>query len=371
VTAKKKASKTNSLSKFPGIKESVSTGYQKQVPQDDALADLDEMIKMVGDSPAITRIPTGLPWMEWACGGGFPERTMVEFYGPPKSFKSTTAEYLAGRYAQAMGGNIVLLEFEHMEPRQVQLNLLPSGFRGEVYNVPATAEDKGKVVPMGDEERLRAFRSLLLSDGYAAGLLDPIGSFIPTAEEEENSMDEAHQGLWARQAAKYSRAQVKDLRVCEHSFSVFVVNHEYTMMDGRGRKDSPGHRWKHALGLRIQLHKWYSTPNKKGQSGELEDGSWIIGAEVVENKFGASGREFSYLVKAGRGVHPGLSAMHACMALGIASSDGGRVSLDGKSYGYFKRILQDQWKDEELFSPFYAAIDAWKDENMVVKGKGA
>jgi hypothetical protein len=299
--------------------------------------------------------------MEWACGGGFPERTMVEFYGPPKSFKSTTAEYLAGRYAQAMGGNIVLLEFEHMEPRQVQLNLLPSGFRGEVYNVPATAEDKGKVVPMGDEERLRAFRSLLLSDGYAAGLLDPIGSFIPTAEEEENSMNEAHMGVWAKQAAKYSRGQVKDLRVCEHSFGVFVVNHEYTLLNATGRRDSPGHRWKHGCGLRINLRKWWAKPGeKKGQSGELKDGSWIVGAEVVDNKFGPSGREFSYVVKAGRGVHPGLSAAHACIQIGLVEvGKTGYVQVGGESKGTFNQMLVERWQDESFFAPFYAALEDW------------
>ena len=333
--------------------------------QDDVLAHLDEMIKMVGDAPEVTRVPTGLPWLEWAIGGGWPERIMAEFYGPPKSFKSTTAEYLAGRYAQAMGGNIVLLEFEHMAPRQVQLNLLPSGFRGEVYNVPATIEDKGKVVPMGDEERLRAMRALLLSDGYVAALLDPIGSFIPTAEEEEASMNESHMGVWAKQAAKYSRAQVKDLRVCEHSIGVFVVNHEYTMLNATGRRDSPGHRWKHGAGLRLNLRKWWVKPGqKKGESGELKDGSWIVGAEVVDNKFGPSGREFSFVVKAGRGVHPGLSAAHACIQLGLVEvGKTGYVSLGGQSFGTFNQMVQDKWQDDGFFAPFMAVLEAWVEEN--------
>jgi hypothetical protein len=338
---------------------SIGRGSAPSAGDDDALARLDDLIKMAGDSPEISRFQTGLPWMDWAIGGGWPCRIMAEVYGPPKSYKSTTVEYLAGRAAIAHTGNIVLLEYEHMERRQVQVNLLASGFRGEVYNVPATLENKqGEVVPMGDEERLRVFRTLLKSDGYGAGIVDPLGGFIPTAEEDEDSMDEAHQGLWARQAAKYSRIQVKELRVCEHPFNVFVVNHQYGRM-GYG-SDSPGDRWKHGCGIRITLHKWWRRPGKdKGQSGELPDGSWIVGAEVKDNKFGPTGREFSYVVKAGRGVHPGLSAAHACVCLDLAEvGKTGYISLGGKSYGTFNQMVK-KWRDEEMFAPFFDVLEGW------------
>lgn len=329
---------------------------------------LDDLIKMVGETPPITRFSTGLPWMDWAIGGGFPRRIMAEAYGPPKSFKSTTFEYLAGR-AAAGNGNIALLEFEQMERRQVQLNLLPSGFRGEVYNMPSTVDDKGEVVPMSDEERLRMFLTILASDGYAAGIVDPLGAFVPTAEAEEDSMDESHMGLWAKQAAKFSRAAVYKMRTCERPVSIFVVNHEYTMLNAHGKRESKGHTWKHGCGLRLKFSRWYKS-GEASKSGELKDGSWIVGCEVVANKFGPDGREFSFVVKAGRGVHPGLSAVHACMMLGLAEvGKTGHVSIGGKGCGTFNQMVSDKWRDAELFAPFTAALEAWRDERLAEDAK--
>ena len=69
-------------------------------------------------------------------------------------------------------------------------------------------------------------------------------------------------------------------------------------------------------------------------------------------KFARSGNDFRFVILAGRGVHPGLSAVQECLHLKLASVEGGRVNMGGKNYGFFKRILEDNWQDKELFEPF-------------------
>jgi len=249
-----------------------------------------------------------------------------------------------------------------MQPSQVQLNILPSGFRGEVYNEPATVEKASEVVPLGDEERIRAFRARMLLPENAAGIIDPIGAYIPTAEEEEKSMDEVHMGVWAKHTAKYARAQVKDLRVSDHPFSIFLVDHMSAAMQGEA--DSPGKRWKHSCGIRLVLHKWYKPADGKAKSGELKDGSWIVGAEVKANKFGPEGREFSFVVKAGRGVHVGLSAVHACVMNGLVTvGKTGHIAIEDKTFGTFNQMCE-KWRDDDLFAPFYALAENWASKQL-------
>lgn len=381
MTSKKKQSpKVDSLSD-----EKDAALLERAVATSEEMIALDDMIKMVGETPPITRFPTGLPWLDWALGMtqrpkekqtepiklgdyGWPSRTMSEFYGWPASFKSTLAEYVAGKCAVALGGNIVLLEFERMLPEQVQMNILPSGFRGEVYSIPLTDKKNNEVIPLGDEERIRKFRKQCLLNGYAVGILDPIGSYIPTAEETEDSMDESHMGVWARHTAKYARNQIKELQTCEHPYCVFLVDHMSSSMSGEA--DSPGKRWKHSCGVRLRLSKWWKPKTGKAQSGELKDGSWVVGVEVKKNKFGPEGREFSFVVKAGRGVHPGLSAVHACMQLDLCEvGKTGYITLGGEKFGTFNQMVADKWRDAELFAPFTAALEAWRDERLAEDAK--
>ena len=37
--------------------------------------------------------------------------------------------------------------------------------------------------------------------------------------------------------------------------------------------------------------------------------------------------------------------------------EGGRVNLGGKNYGYFKKMLEEGWVDDDLFVPFKAALE--------------
>lgn len=308
--------------------------------------DLDALIRIVGEAPPLEAVQTGIWSLDKALGGGWPRGVMTETYGKWGVGKSTFMQYVAGVLARDRGG-IVLADFEKFDPRALQRNIYPSGFSGDVYLVPDTAEEKKGVVRLTGEERLDLFMAAMEKEEYAAGILDAVGSIVPAAETEEDSLGEAHMGILARLMAKFARRTARTLRCKERESNVLLVNHEYQLMMGRGGSETPGgNKIKYLSALRIKL--WVKE--------RFDDGSLLVQGESDKVKFDRSRTDFRFVICAGRGVHPGLSAVQECKELGLVAVDGGRVAMGGKSFGYFKHMLE-KWSDAELFSPFLERLE--------------
>jgi hypothetical protein len=86
-----------------------------------------------------------------------------------------------------------------------------------------------------------------------------------------------------------------------------------------------------------------------------DDGSYCIAGVVEDYKFGPSRQNFKIFVKAGYGVHPGLTAVIDCIDLGLASKSG-TIKLNDTSYGYFKSLVMDKYADDDTFRPFTSEL---------------
>lgn len=316
-------------------------------PALDFEAMLDDLIHIVGDTPPLQVIPTGVWSFDKASGGGWPLGVMTETSGKWGVGKSTWVQYVAGVLARSRGA-IVMNNFEPFDPKAMQRNIYPSGFQGDVIMIPETKSEKKGVVRLTGEERLDMFMDAMTSESNVVGVLDAVGSIVPSSESEEDSIDEAHVGVLARLMSKFARRTSHILRTKEILSNILLVNHEYALIGPRGGSETPGGRKiKYLSGLRMRL--WIKD--------KFDEGSLLVQGELDRVKFARSGNDFRFVILAGRGVHPGLSAVQECLHLKLASVEGGRVNLGGKNYGYFKKMLEEGWVDDDLFVPFKAALE--------------
>jgi hypothetical protein len=63
---------------------------------------------------------------------------------------------------------------------------------------------------------------------------------------------------------------------------------------------------------------------------------FLVSGKLEKLRYGAKGREFTYYIVPGYGVHVGASAMFDCFTLGLAER-GTTVKIGKKSLGYIKK----------------------------------
>ena len=67
-------------------------------------------------------------------------------------------------------------------------------------------------------------------------------------------------------------------------------------------------------------------------------------------------KEFTVFVKAGVGIHYGLTAMFEALDLKKAKRTKGVIKMGDTSFGYLSKILKNEWENDEFFQPFYDAL---------------
>lgn len=301
-------------------------------------------IELIGETEKVTRVKTG--WWSFdhafvnrAGEIGFPVKALCELYGPTGSGKSTTVYSVSGKIASTLGGSIVLADLETFDPEYATTVWVNSGFSGKVK----LAEGKT------DGEVLDDLVDALRKEDYTIGMLDSVGAISPIGEAD-GKLGEANMGQRARLMAQFCRKVVHVGRKREKPCVVFATNHVHAVIGGRGTTTSGGEVLHYMATVRIRIS------NKE----TFDDGSYIVGGKVDKNRFGYKGRNFSLFVLAGMGVHTGLTALHDCILLGLASCER-TVKMDGKSYGYMNNILKGA-EDAEIFAPFLQAINNYGGE---------
>ena len=151
-------------------------------------------------------------------------------------------------------------------------------------------------------------------------------------------------GRRAMLVAKLARRSIKISSKKNEPLVLFATNHVHQIIGGRGTLTSGGivKDYLSATQLRISVKETF------------DDGSTLINGKVDKNSFGYGKRVFRLFNLAGFGIHPGLTALYDCISYGKAKLDR-IVEMDGKKYGFIKKIIQ-QADDEELFEPFHAAL---------------
>lgn len=288
-------------------------------------------ITFTGSEPVLlTRIITGFYSLDLAFSDrrgnlGIPLRSTFELYGYTGSGKSTLAWTLAAKIAK----KIALADLEGFDPAYMQIILETAGFDGEVAILQHES----------DEKLLNMFEAATIDETVQAGILDSVGAINPVAELE-SEMGERNMGQRSRLMAQLSRRLVHHLRFKKTPSIVIYINHALQIIGGRGSTTSGGDVAKYLASIRVRISK------KEVE----EDGSFAIEGRIEKNRYGISDAKFQVYYLSGKGIHTGLTAVNDCIYLGYASNER-VVKMDGKSYGYWKKLVEAA-DDPETFVPF-------------------
>lgn len=291
------------------------------------------------------RIRTGLHTFDMAFENqkgdvGFPLGTATEIYGATNCGKSTITYSLSGLLANRMKTNIALADFEGFDPVFLESVLISSGFDDTLFYIQENH----------DEKTLDTLASKLSVQKWnvGVGILDSIGAISPIAEAE-GDLGESNMGRRAFLMAQFSRKIIKVMREETCNKVLFMINHAYPKIGGRGMDTPGGEVKKYLASIRISVKRKYF----KGKYEEYPDGSYVIEGTVVKNRWGYKDRTFNLVVLAGSGIHAGLTAVFDAVSLGLVNRDR-VVKIGNQSFGYLKDIFQKAHEgDAEFFSPFF------------------
>jgi hypothetical protein len=146
--------------------------------------------------------------------------------------------------------------------------------------------------------------------------------------------------------AQFTRKALKILRT--ETKTIFMINHAYPRIGGRGMDTPGGEVKKYLTSMRISVKRRYL----KNKYEEFPDGSYIIEGEVIKNRWGLKDKCFHLFVLAGYGIHVGLTAMYDLIDLGLVER-GRSMKMDGVSFGTLKDVIMKAHDgNEKFFIPF-------------------
>jgi RecA/RadA recombinase len=313
-------------------------------------------MKIVGNVPQVNRIQTGLHSFDRAfinADGdiGFPIGKGVELFGQTHVGKSTIVYSLAGMIANELEGNIALADFEGFDPIFLETVLTNSGFDGILYYIQTNE----------DEEALDELISSLRNEKNKCivGIVDSIGAISPISEAE-GSLGEANMGKRAFLVAQFARKGLKLLRD-PNPRTIFMINHAYPVIGGRGLTSPGGEVKKYLASIRIQVKRKYVS----GGYEEFPDGSYVILGQVVKNRWGLKDRTFHLFVLSGKGVSKELTAVYDCLVMKLAKKDR-VIKIGDQSFGYLKNIVDEaRAGNTDFFQPFFELLSQHKDTDTI------
>lgn len=296
-----------------------------------------------GDPPdPIKRIQTGLYSFDYAFETadnkiGMPVGVGYEIYGLSSIGKSTWCYSMAGILGNLLKTNIHLTDLEGFDAGHLANILNNLQFSGDVH-----LGHQGT-----DEQILEDFADqFYLKNGPGIGILDSVAAISPLAEKE-GDFGGATFGRRAVLMGQLSRRLLPTThpRTVGSEKVYFLVNHWYPKVGGtKYQYESPGGNIKNFLcGVRIHL---------KRSGKPFPDGSYLLEGVIDKNRYGFHKKEFKVFMKAGIGIHQGLTALFDGIDLELVNR-GKIIKIGDTSYGYLKNIIEDEWKNQEFFQPFY------------------
>ncbi len=314
-------------------------------------------VTITGNYPTLERKSTGLYSFDWCLGSrghyGAPLRALYEIYGYPNSGKSTLSYYLSGKLSSST--DITVCDFENLDREYLSTAIGASGWDGNVKLVDVT-DAKGKY---RTHEDMLTDMLVNLEGTSGTAVLDSIGAIQPLAERE-GDLGEAFMGKRAKLVAQVARSLSGILRNSPDAKSAFVINHVHQIMGGRGHATAGGVVLTFMAAVRIMI--WGKEQFIDSENNPI---GYLVEGKTEKLRFGARGKNFTYYIVPGLGVHPGASAMFDCFTYGLAVRDT-TVKMDGKSMGYLKKDFLDYalGGKERKFDPFVEALQKYQDTEL-------
>lgn len=314
-------------------------------------------VSVLGNYASIVRQRSGLFSLDVALSQrgelGIPMRTLAEIYGYPNVGKSSLSYYLA--FALTGKGNAYICDLENADPAYIKFTAEAAGLDGNVKLVD-TIDEKGK--PISHEDMLAEGLIGFKDDATKALIIDSIGAVTPAAEAD-GDLGDANMGKRAKLVNKVARAMAAIVRNKTQPSIAIAINHVHGVMGGRGHVTPGGETLKYMSAIRIMV--WPTETMTKSEEDPTALGFRASG-RVEKLRYGGKGREFTFYIVPGYGVHTGATAMFDCFELGLAER-GATVKMDGKSYGYLKKDLLAYAAEgkQRKFDPFVEKLKEYEE----------
>jgi RecA/RadA recombinase len=301
------------------------------------------MIKIIGDYPQIQRVVTGFHSMDIALSNknevGIP-LTIWDVSGYSGIGKSTFVLSLAGMIAAASKKNIAISPIEELDKSLMTSVLEMKGFDGEVHIL----------LDENDEKTIDALLEDIAKEETAVGILDSVGAISPIAELNADSIADVNMGRRAQLMAKLSRHILHTQRFRKSPLSFFMISHLHAVIGGRGSITSGGvvKRYLSKVCIRLARKETFEC-----------DGSYILEGTVEKLSYGQSGRKFRVFCLAGKGLHPGLSALSDCELYKFVkrATEKAPITMGKEKYPKYSTFIAEAHAgNDKVFKPFITAL---------------
>ncbi len=266
-------------------------------------------------------IPTGLPALDVAFGGGWPVGRISELFGPEATGKSALT-HLAIQQCLLGGGIVILIDFEQSFDQRVRVQLLIDG-ELVIYCIPDYVEQAWNIIWRA-AEKIKQAKPM---PGPNLIVWDSLGQ----SGTKEEIMDDDAENEKVASLAKAMRGGINKLvkTAAELRAHVLFVNQVREKFGGRSFIKSyqtpGGKKVKHAATLRVACS---SAPGQRPKRG-LNVSGLPLRARVIKNKVAAPGQWADWMIDYERGPSAEASAFRSLLqARRIKSTGGGKYVCD-------------------------------------------
>lgn len=309
-------------------------------------------MEIIGDYEPVPRIVTGLYSLDRALGNpargeiGMPANCLYELYGYEYQGKSTLVYFLAGKINPQ--GEIFLADLDGFDPEYLKQAFGAAGFSGKLYVIPHTMKKGKRLIARSHSQVVQEAVDGLEKPETSAVIFDSVSTYQPIMEKV-GDMEEQFVGRRAKAVGQWCRRALAGLRDRNTPAAAFVTNHAYQVIGGRGETTAGGMVLKATAAVRLKLQR-------KEQNFVDGRDDFMAEGRIVKLRYGGKGRTFRVFIVAGRGVHPGMTAVFDCFALGLAERST-TVKIGDKSYGYMKSLIEAAADgSDKKFDPFLEAL---------------
>lgn len=288
----------------------------------------------------IERISSGIPYLDWALGGGWPIGRIVEMFGVESSGKTLTC-LLTIAQAQKKGMSVALIDAENsFDPTFAEK------LGVDVKNLIVSQSSIGETTIDIMLDIIEAKPDLII--------LDSVAAMVPQ-KELDNPMDKDTMALVARVMGKALR---KITAVNKHSLIIFINQPRSTLaMYGPSITTPGGRALKHFASIRVHISRGDFIKEKKNILGQS------VKFKIVKNKTAPPFRigYYNFLYE-NKDNLPHVDVVDSFVAVGILE---GLIQRSGAYYEFLdekvlgkEALVQVLKEKEELQDKLYEEIMA-------------
>lgn len=273
------------------------------------------MLASSGGIKSVEKVPTSIPALDFALGGGIGRGRIVEIYGPYSSGKSTVAQHIIGSFHEAAPD--LSAAFIDMEQA---LDL-------DYASQPNFGIDLDRLIisqPSCAEDALEIIRMLAKSGLVSVIVLDSVAALVPRSELEGDT--------GASQVGSQARLMSAALRqivgiASKSKVSLIFLNQIRMKIGAWGNPEvsAGGEALKFYSSQRIELRKC----SKEG--GTTPPDYVDVKAKVIKNKIAPPFRQTVMRINYGLGVDKTASLVQLGLELGEIERHGSWYAFDGEN----------------------------------------